>query len=337
MCWIGRPEELISAAPFVEVGWAIGVDSATSRPIEAPDAFPPDQVWTVRPSMSGGHSWQSMCFSHATGLVYFPVVEGESIIVPDPTCEYDPQLRNVGTGPNAVVQWPSDLVASPRQGFLVAWDPVGRRTEWWFPLEFPGNGGTLATPGGLVFQGTGDGRLVAYRATDRAEVWSSPVGTSVSAAPITYLVDGRQYLTLMAGSTTLRNQPHARGRPKGEARMLTFALGESRLPPQPFEEESRAPPDTRGLTQTVGADEIRRGSQLYHKYCAACHGTAVESGGAMPDLRYALPRVFDDFEEIVLAGSLVERGMPEFRAQLSLEELDLIRAFVLVRARALSR
>lgn len=329
--------EFLSGTPFAQVTWAIGLDPVTGRPTEAPGAFPPDGVWRVRPNATGAHNWHPMSLSRQTGYVYLPVREEDAIIVPDPTWEYMPGQPNTGTGPNAIVSRPRSMMLSPRRGSLVAWDPVAGEVAWRVALPSSSNGGTLSTAGGLVFQGTGDGRLVAYDARDGAEAWSSPVGAPVGAAPITYAFDGRQYVTVVVGGSSGLNTPAGRDPVSGPSRILTFALGGSERPPEPDDPTPPPPPDVRRLTRGLDPDQVRAGSPLYHRYCARCHGVAAESGGAVSDLRYAMPRVHDRFDEIVRGGTLSALGMPSFADVLTEEDVLLIRAFVLGRARRLSR
>jgi quinohemoprotein ethanol dehydrogenase len=84
-------------------------------------------------------------------------------------------------------------------GSLIAWDPVPQKARWSVEYVAPWNGGTLATAGNLVFQGSADGRFIAYNATAGEKLWESPAGTGVVAAPVTYDVDGKQYVSVAVG------------------------------------------------------------------------------------------------------------------------------------------
>jgi quinohemoprotein ethanol dehydrogenase len=84
-------------------------------------------------------------------------------------------------------------------GRLIDWDPARQKTAWAQDYVSPWNGGTLTTAGGLVFQGTADGRLVAYDATNGEKLWDAPLGAGVVAAPMTYEIDGKQYLSIAVG------------------------------------------------------------------------------------------------------------------------------------------
>jgi quinohemoprotein ethanol dehydrogenase len=84
-------------------------------------------------------------------------------------------------------------------GRLIAWDAVAQKAAWRVEQMSPWNAGTLATPGNLVFQGMADGRLVAYNAKTGEKRWETATGTGVVAAPATYMVDGKQYVSIAVG------------------------------------------------------------------------------------------------------------------------------------------
>jgi quinohemoprotein ethanol dehydrogenase len=84
-------------------------------------------------------------------------------------------------------------------GRLIAWDPVKQKEAWKQEYVAPWNGGTLTTAGNLVFQGTADGRFIAYNATSGEKLWESPTGSGVVAAASTYMLDGKQYVSIAVG------------------------------------------------------------------------------------------------------------------------------------------
>ena len=97
-------------------------------------------------------------------------------------------------------------------GKLIAWNPVEQREVWEVTHPVLESGGVLATAGNPVFQGRSDGALCAYRATDGQKLWEYNAGTGIMAPPVTYLENGVQYLTVMAGwggSAGLINAPGA--------------------------------------------------------------------------------------------------------------------------------
>ena len=99
---------------------------------------------------------------------------------------------------------------NPAFGRLLAWDPVKQKEAWRVEYVAPWNGGTLTTAGNLVFQGTADGRFVAYNATTGEKLWESPTGTGVVAAASTYMLDGQQYVSIAVGWGGVFGIAHAR-------------------------------------------------------------------------------------------------------------------------------
>src|SRR5262249_58216907 len=85
------------------------------------------------------------------------------------------------------------------KGALLAWDPVRQKAAWRAPLDTIWNGGALSTAGGLVFQGAADGWIFAYDAAGGQRLWRYDAGLGVIAAPATYTVRGRQYVSVLVG------------------------------------------------------------------------------------------------------------------------------------------
>jgi quinohemoprotein ethanol dehydrogenase len=148
----------------------------------------------------------------------------------------------------------------------------------------PWNGGTVTTAGNLVFQGTSDGRFIAYQADTGKKVWEFHAGTGIIAAPVTYLFDGQQYVSVLAGwggafALVAGDAALAAGA-NNSGRLLTFKLGGTATLPK-YEVADRTPTP---LPATASAEEVQRGKRLYHQWCAACHGAEAISGGVLPDL-----------------------------------------------------
>jgi quinohemoprotein ethanol dehydrogenase len=223
-----------------------------------------------------------------------------------------------------------DLVA----GALVAWDPVTQKEAWRVPYPLPWNGGTLSTAGDLVFQGTADGRLVAYGAEDGKVLWESPAGTGVVAAPVTYLVDGVQYVTVMAGwggaFALVGGEAASAAGVQSVGRMLTFAIGGTVPPPlvSPLHDQPPVP----ALPNPTDAQQVKEGGDLFHRWCAVCHGIGAVSGGVLPDLRYSSGATHESFSDIVLGGIYLSKGMPSFAGRVSQSDLAKIQAYVVSRS-----
>jgi quinohemoprotein ethanol dehydrogenase len=321
--------ELISAQPYVEVTWADGVDLATGRPVVVEGADWREDLTFLNPSPFGGHNWQPMSFSPATGLVYIPAQEIQGAYDRDP--EWQPHARswNTGSDPNLFAL----LKRSRASGFLLAWDPVQQKEAWRVAYGTPWNGGALATAGGLVFQGTADGRFAAYDARDGNALWQARAGTGVVAAPVTYLVDGKQYVSVMAGwggsFPLVAGDAAAAAGVRSVGRVLTFALGaKGELPAEPAVPTldcTRPPPAAAGLAIATDAD---RGFALFHRWCAHCHGAGAVGGGTIADLRISSELVPESFSAIVLGGRRQADGMPSFADRLSASDLGDIAAYI---------
>ncbi|HME40653.1 MAG TPA: PQQ-dependent dehydrogenase, methanol/ethanol family [Steroidobacteraceae bacterium] len=328
---------LISAEKLGTVTWAERVDLATGRPVETPEARYRDKNVLLWPSFQAVHHWTPQSFSPLTGLVYVPTLEmpfpfgdeGVDKAHWNPT-PLTPEFAGFTPGD-------ADVPRDAAKSILKAWDPKLQREVW--SIETPGmsEGGTVATAGNLVLQGRADGSLHAFSADHGKDLWSFNAGVAVTGVPITYSVDGRQYVTITSGplngataaygSVSARWGWASRGYPR---RLLTFMLdGKAALPPAaaPSFAEPLAAPEFK-----VDVGLARAGAHEYVR-CVLCHGTGVVAGGNAPDLR-ASPVLLSaaGFAAIVRDGALVSRGMPQF-AELSESQLDSLRHYVMAKAR----
>jgi quinohemoprotein ethanol dehydrogenase len=326
--------EFLSAAPFVGgITWAKGVDPGTGRPIESPgvgDANPK----MLSPDSTGAHSWHPMAFHPGTGLVYFSARDRTQMVhAPDKKWKYSADRDNVGIDGN----YEGPLFAKldsmpPPSGKLVAWDPVAGKAAWSAGYPVLDGGGVLATGGNLVFQGRSDGILAAYRATDGAQLWQFDCGTGIMAPPVTYTLDGVQYLTILAGwggAPGLMNLPSLGAARPGWGRILTFALdGDAVLHAPPFGHKDRPRP---AVSAKQDPRSVHRGALLFNSHCFLCHGLNAV-GGSLPDLRYSSQAVLDSLPSIVLGGARARVGMPSFKKILTEKEVAAIRAYIIARA-----
>jgi quinohemoprotein ethanol dehydrogenase len=202
------------------------------------------------------------------------------------------------------------------------------------------NGGTLATAGNLVFQGTAHGRLRAYRATDGEALWEAPTGTGVIAPPISYAIDGEQYVAVVAGigggMGLASGDPPAAVLESGNAgRVLAWKLGGTATLPAPDPARSLVAQPVVPIDAALVPEQIEAGRRVYTRFCGHCHGPHAISGGVVPDLRRSAPAVYEILPTIVLEGSLLARGMPSFAGLLDAEQLAEVRQYLLSRRAAL--
>lgn len=319
-----RTGELLSADPFSKVTWASHVDLNTGRPVETPNARFETGTQIITPGPFGAHNWHSMSFHPKTGLVYIPAQEVPFPYTRNPDFKYRPGWRNEG-----VVRHPSDQPFSPTPGYLLAWDPRAREERWRVNHKSNANGGTLATAGDLVFQGAASGYFAAYHAATGEKLWEVFLGNGIVAAPIAFELDGRQYVSILAGwggADGVILGLNASGAYKAPGRLWTFSL-DGVQPLAPVRSRMR-PPLTR-VSSDASPEKIERGMALYAETCAGCHGRGASSGGVISDLRYSSPSVFNNYPAILLDGTYLELGMPSFKGRLTPAEVDSIRAFVL--------
>jgi len=330
--------ELISAKPYTFVNWASGVDLRTGRPIETAVArYAGANPAPIVPGPVGAHSWQPMSYSPITGLAYIPVNDaGFKYKLPD-SFEAKKLAPNYGIDVVAAGM-PQDpkikkAILGTVKGKLVAWDPVQQKAAWTIERPGPWNGGTLATAGNLVFEGTAGGDFEAYRADTGAKLWSFAAQTGVMAGPVTYEVGGEQYVAVLAGwggvfPLAAGEVSFASGHVRNISRMLVFKLGgKGSLPPLQTTER----PPLMTLPNPASSATVRKGERLFQTYCAGCHGDVAVSGGVLPDLRRSSTLTDDAWFEIVLRGDLQSQGMVSFSKELSREDASAIRSYVIFR------
>ena len=320
--------EFISAEPFVEVTWAEGYDES-GRPIEAPGARSKTEPWEMIPSAYGAHNWHPMSFNPDTGLVYIPAQGVPLVQSTDPAWElnsHKPMSTMSGVGWNLGYLFNVVAPEATAFGHLLAWDPVAQEEVWRAEYVSPWNGGTLTTAGNLVFQGTADGRFIAYNASNGEVLWQTPVGSGVVAAPATWEMDGEQYVTIAVGWGGVYGMMQRATERTGPGRVYTFNVGGTAQMPEIV---------TTDRTELVAGvpydpEQIDEGLAHYVSNCLFCHGVpGVNNGGNIPNLGYSAPEVLTaSMNAIVLGGALIDGGMPSFEDQLTEEDVQEIVAFI---------
>ena len=335
--------KFISAKPYTVVNWAKGYDPKTGRPVINPDAdySRTGKLWLGMPGALGGHDWQPMAYNPGTGLVYIPEQQLGFPYRADPGFTPNPLGVNLGIDMQAL-DAPDDpkIRAAMRasvKGSLVAWDPRTQRKVWSVPHDGAWNGGVLSTSSGLIFQGDGNGRLIAYDASNGRTLWSFDCQSGIVAPPVTWARGGRQYVTIVVGwggAYPLLTGELSWGRNgpiPNRSRVVTFVLdGKAKLPaPDP------APVRTlQDVVLPADAATIAAGKQAYYRTCVACHGGNAISGGIAPDLRYS-PALADEatWSMVVADGALAEQGMAGFKSNFTAKQIAAIRAYVAQQAR----
>jgi quinohemoprotein ethanol dehydrogenase len=334
--------KFISGKPFATINWAKGLDPVTGKPIVNPEAKYEltGKPFIGLPGAVGAHSWTPMSYSPKTGLVYIPQNETAQ--------PYNAAAK--GWKPSKVgfqlgldtgkLGMPADTnartaAAAGTSGSLIAWDPVAGKPRWTVKHLGPTNGGTLATAGNLVFQGTAGGEFRAYSADSGKQLWTFPTQTGVIAAPMTYKVKGVQYVAILVGWGGVWDVAPGilaskSGSTRNISRLLVFKIdGHATLPaPPPEAKRVLDPPPFTGKPE-----QIADGANHYQTSCNVCHGDAAIAGGLNPDLRHSValnqPKLW---QQIVHDGILKEQGMVAWSPNYSPDQIENIRQYVIKRA-----
>jgi quinohemoprotein ethanol dehydrogenase len=345
--------QLLSAEPYVYVNWASHIDLKSGRPVPTEDGDYSKTPKLVFPAPQGSHNWYPMAYNPGTGLVYIPVLESGALF--GATGEPFRYLRkqwNLGVtfldgeqiaSENLPNTWPplDTLLAgkpdpTPRT-FLRAWDPIKQTKVWDVETTIAGNrlstgnpAGVMTTASGLVFQGQVDGHLLVFDAKTGRQLKSIDVGDRMVAAPMTYRIGGEQYVAILGTHKTqmISTRGDEDGDDPVQGRIVVLKLDGGEIP-HPIsldreQAESIPPP----VADTGTPEQISLGAQMFGRHCAPCHA----SENRAPDLTKLNADSHRQFLDIVLKGSRLSRGMPNFSGLLSQTDAQAIHAFVIDRA-----
>jgi alcohol dehydrogenase (cytochrome c)/quinohemoprotein ethanol dehydrogenase len=212
---------------------------------------------------------------------------------------------------------------------------VKKKEAWKVTYKGPWNGGTLATAGNLVFQGSAQEEFAAFDAKSGAKLWSFATQSGVIAPPMTYAIDGEQYVGVLAGWGGVWDiapgiMAAKSGFPRNISRLLVFKLGGTAALPAapPLNQRVLDPPAFTGT-----AAQVAHGAQVYGRYCSVCHGDAAIAGALNPDLRRsAALNSADAVRSVVIDGVLHQNGMVSFKAALTPADAEAVRQYVIKRA-----
>ena len=344
---------LLSAKNYTYVNWAKGIDRKTGRPITTRQSDWTHEPKNVYPSWAGGHTWNPMSYSPKTGLVYIPVVDMPAVwidlaenggavkyiegfftvngVFPDDNYDAAAMKRLFGAVPSR------EAIQAARSGKAVrelirAWDPVRQRTVWEHETSagIRGyDGGILSTASNLVFQGRGSGELWVYAADSGKVLKTIQTGSHIMAAPMTYAVDGVQYVAVQVGyggaAITVGPIPPGSAALKYQNanRIIAFKLGGGEVPRPPARDDGpvpEPPPEPANLAS------IQAGEVKFVEQCSRCH---VLGPSSTPDLRRLGPGLHAAFKDIVLRGALAANGMERFDDLLSERDADDIHAYLI--------
>lgn len=341
-----RTGELLAALPFAYQNWTLGIDPVTHRPRERPDADWFQQPRLIFPGPAGAHSWQPMSVDAKSARVFIPAIEQGMVWVdtthrpagfvdsffraPEyPPEAYDPKELAPLLGPLPSLASLEKGIPQPgSHGVLRAVNVVTGKIEWEQPSASSWDGGVLSTDGNLVFQGDVNGNLNAYAADTGRRLASIELGTSVMAAPLTYEINGTQYVAVLAGFgggnlAVPFLEGSAAAKYGNEGRLIALKLGGGAVPkPVPVDAQPFAQPPERAGTPA----QIAQGALLYNRYCGRCH---LFGQGVLPDLRRITEPTNRFFYDIVLNGMYVPKGMARWDDVLTRADAEAIHAYIL--------
>jgi PQQ-dependent dehydrogenase (methanol/ethanol family) len=302
--------EFISAEAFAKVNWATGIDPKTGRPVETPEASYDEEGAMLSPGSDGAHNWHSMAWNPDAGLAYLAAQDTSSLYARDPDFTHQIGRMNLGRArrrptpaPGAAAPPPTPRRRGPsvvgmggqQEGaFLAAWDPIAQKARWRIDFEQPGvTGGTLSTASNLLFHGANDGRFVAYTADTGKKLWEVELAPGF-ANPITYMLDGKQYVTVLTGRG---------GEFQAPGRVYTFSVEANKLiPPM---DPAPTPQELTEISETVEAEFAQaglpegEGRELLRQLCVSCHPASAFTKHRMPAEAWRL-----------VVQDMVNRGMP---------------------------
>jgi quinohemoprotein ethanol dehydrogenase len=179
-----------------------------------------------------------------------------------------------------------------------------------------------------VFQGTTGGSLAAYDDRTGATLWEGRTNVGIMAPPISYAVDGEQYVAVVAGLGGAQGGHNDTLDNVNPGHVFAFKLDGKAAPPDVPARTTRVQvPD-----QALDPEAVERGRTLYAVHCLRCHGVNAASSGLYPDLRMSAPGIHEIWEDIVRGGALSARGMASFADVLDADDVRDIHSYVIDQA-----
>lgn len=318
--------ELLKANQYVDkVNWTDGIDMKTGRPIRAErvtnmlENKVKTEIW---PSALGGKNLAAMSYSPTTELAYANTFDLGWYYTPVEQ-EYKPGVFYVG----AQFEW---IFPDGPVGYLKAIDPLTGKTKWQFPTEVPMNGGTLVTEGNVLFSGAQTGELYAFNATTGEKLWEFRTGSGIIAPPVTYQIEGKQYVAVLSGLggayINFSGDPNLKNiNPGGSIWVFDLSDGGdmSTISAKAIKPEVEAVAVVED--EDSWSEQVKHGAELYEQTCSHCHGAKMVSAGANYDLR-TFPK--DDKARFINSVTNGTGSMPAWGDKLSAEEINNIYDYV---------
>ncbi|PHR93681.1 MAG: PQQ-dependent dehydrogenase, methanol/ethanol family [Robiginitomaculum sp.] len=319
--------ELLSAEKYTRVTWADRIDLETGRPVLTGIGNYQKEGKTIWPSTAGGHNWQPMAYNKDLGLVYIPMLELPMTFTSHQSVSF--QQDSILVGANARPPRPgSPQAQGVFQNVLTAWDPVAQKAVWKSKPKSWWGGGVLATAGGIVIQGNAEGYLDVLNAKDGTVLKSIPTGVGIIAAPITYALDGEQYISVLTGfgGGIKRYLPGVAAlKYENKPQLLTFKLGGVAVVlPEELEADTLNPVYTES---NVSPEFVAEGRRVFMGNCGRCHAFRGAKNG-YPNLWNMSENTYESFDAIVSEGALEYGGMPNFKDVLDEKQVLALKVFL---------
>jgi len=280
------------------------------------------EIW---PSAFGGKNLAPMSFSPETGLAYANTFNIGWHYTPVEQ-EYKKGVFYIG----AKMEW---IMTEENKGFLKAIDPLTGRTAWEYPTKLPMNGGTLVTAGNIVFSGAQTGELYAFNAKTGEKLWEYRTSSGIIAPPITYQIDGIQYVAVLSGIggayINLTGDQNLKNINSGGS-VWVFKLGNAENTSTLHADVYTSPKVDKAEVlfdaKEEWSEDVVKGAALYEQTCAHCHGIEMVSSGSTFDLRLFPKDDKPRFVDSVING---KGAMPAWGEKLTEDEISLIYSYVI--------
>jgi len=329
--------EFISGDNYAYMNWAAGLDE-NGRPIEREGArYKDGKTHWIAPSSHGAHNWHPQAYNRKLGLVYIPTLhQAGPYARVNNAGAYDKDGIGGPVGINASMTGklynPTVFDPNPKapkpgtgSGRLIAYDPIKHEEVWAIDQPSIYNAGLLTTEGGLLFQMDATGTFSARDAQSGESLWSYDTRAGGIAPPITYLIDGEQYITVPVGWGGGQGQTKRHFKTLHPGTIYTFKLGGTATPPEKLDKELL--PLT-SLSTDAPPHNIGNGWDLFVQLCIACHNLG-KGGGALPDLARSSDAVFENYNAIIREGMLASQGMPNLGEHLTEEDVEDIKSYII--------
>ncbi|SEQ89032.1 alcohol dehydrogenase (cytochrome c) [Virgibacillus subterraneus] len=279
-----------------------------------------DEPVTVKPSPQGGANWPPSAYNPNTELFY--VLGNDNYFSYAHYAEDEENKFEVGKEWLGSIWQPVEK--SPSRGTVTAIDIKTNKIVWQNDWDTIAYSGILTTAGNLIFTGHNDGRIIAYDATNGEKVWQFKTDAGANAPPITYKVDGKQYISIFSAGNSLAGTQHG-------DKIYTFSLEgkyesledipEDDVTVSPAKEEMDFNQGKQEDKNEVSVDE---GLKVYENNCLSCHGAEGAGGHNGPNLQNINMNTEQIIQQIKNGGG----NMPGFEGTLTEEEIKAVTEYI---------